>query len=124
MNPSRIEDLLADLGQKWPVSSVAGAVTARIEAESISLPARSSAPAWRIGLLASAAAAVSLAISITIFAIFSAPGTLQAQVERALARTRAAYITVSGLDAQGVRRNANIWYSTERGFRMESPEEI
>jgi hypothetical protein len=122
MNPSSIEDLLADLGQKWPVPSVAEAVIARIEAESISLSARSTARGWRVGLWASAAA-VMVAISIACAAIVSAPRTLQAQVERALARTAAAFITVSGLDAQGVRRNSNIWYSSEHGFRVESPEE-
>src|SRR5204863_6443254 len=28
------------------------------------------------------------------------------------------------LDEKGVRQETNIWYSRERGFRMESPEQI
>lgn len=123
MSPSKIEDLLVNLGQKWPVPSVAEAVMARIDSESISRPAPTTARAWRMGLWASAAA-VSVAVGIALVAILSAPRTLQAQVERDLARTTAAHITIRGLDEQGVRREANIWYSRERGFRMESAEQI
>jgi hypothetical protein len=134
MNHDSLEEALNDLGRQWPVPSCATEVMAQIEnscgsaigpvlsdASRNAIPLTNSRLRWRLGLCASAAAAA-IVLAFSFLTVMSTPLTLQAQMERALAKATSAHIIHSvspHLDEQGVRRETHTWYSHEHGVRTE-----
>ena len=121
MTSQNLESHLCRLAENWPVPSVVDAVMARIECVRIE-PAGRRRLGRQVALVASAAAL--LFIVATWLLVFATPRTLQAQIQKALAKAGAAHIVISFLDGKDVRRQGEIWYSREFGFRAESPDEI
>jgi hypothetical protein len=125
MTSSELEAQLRRLGTDWPFPSVADAVLARIESRSVAPPRRASRLRRRAAPLAAAAAVLALAAAAAWLFVVAAPATLQAQVQQALQKARAAHIVVSTPDDKGVRQQrGEIWYERGRGFRAELPEEV
>lgn len=116
-----LESSLIELGRNWPVPSLADRVMRCI--------ARESTPRsrWhghrRQRVLFAMAASLLVAMALPALLLVGGPHTLQAQVVEALKQTSAAHLIISALDEQSVRRQAEIWYSHDRGFRLESPDE-
>lgn len=121
MSHLELEADLAGLGRNWPVPSAAHAVMRRIQREGVP-PSRRPVYRRRPVLLAIAASLL-VAVGLPAMLLVGTAHTLQAQVVEALKQTSAAHLIISALDEQGVRRQAEIWYSRERGFRLESPDE-
>ncbi len=122
MTPDELENKLRHLGANWPMPSVAQAVLTRIESDPVPQARRSLFRRRRWILFGSA---VALLIAAAVWLLFLAtPRTLQAQVRRALDRSKTAHVVISSLDEKGVRRRADIWYERGRGFRAEAPDEV
>ncbi|HJT34406.1 MAG TPA: hypothetical protein VJ783_20410 [Pirellulales bacterium] len=121
MSHQELEADLAGLGRNWPVSSVADAVMRRIQRQGV--PQRRWPLYRRRRVLLAIAASLLVAVGLPAVLVVGTPHTLQAQVVEALKQASAAHLIISTLDEQGVRRQAEIWYSRDRGFRLESPDE-
>jgi hypothetical protein len=122
MTPEELQGRLERLGAEWPVPSVAEAVLARIDSPPAPRPVRPVVTRRRTAVFAAAVLAASAAAAWLLF--LANPPTLHAQVRRALEKARSAHVVISGLDANGVRQRAEIWYERGRGFRAESPDDI
>ena len=121
MNRQELEDELFRLGDHWPAPSLRDQVLATISRTPAS-PAKR--PRTRMAQWVWLATAASLVLATLPFGLtLFAPRTLQAQVIEALKSVAFARVAVSTLDAEGVRREAHLWYSRERGFRLETPQE-
>jgi hypothetical protein len=123
MTRQNLEEKLFRLAAEWPLQSVAESVIVRIENLRMEPVSR-----WRQrgrqSAVIVAAAALLLALVPTWLLIFGRPRTLQAEVQQAIAKAGSAHVTISALDEKGVRREGEIWYSRDHGFRAESPDEI
>lgn len=120
MTPDDLEERLEQLGKNWPIPSAADGILTRISAE----PSPERLPLWRRqSALVAAALAVVAAAGLWFF-LLATPQTLHAQVRQALEKAGTAHVVISGLDEQGVRRQVDVWYARNQGFRVESPEEI
>lgn len=118
-----IESRLTELGNRWPVPSVAGAVQSRLNG--IQQPAKRT-PSRRIlqwtGMGAVAAAAVALiAIGMSMFA---APSSLYAQVKESIRTSLSAHLQIVSIDPSGSRTIGTLWYSRELGVRGEAGNEV
>lgn len=121
MSHQELEADLFGLGRKWPVPSVADAVMRRIQREGVPESRRPARRRRRV--LLAIAASLLVAVGLPAVLVVGTPQTLQAQVVEALKQTSAAHLIISAFDEQGVRRQAEIWYSHDRGFRLESSDE-
>lgn len=124
MNSQQLERGLESLSKEWPLPSVCDDVMAKVTKQP--QPERAARSRTRIhARWVSTAAAALLIIAVPALVLFfTSPGTIQAQVQQAVAEAGSAMITIATLDDQGVRRTARIWYSREHGFRAESEDEI
>lgn len=121
MSHQDLEAELVKLGQNWPAPSVADAVMCQIHRDGAPQSRRPAHRRRRV--LLAIAASLLAAVGISAALVFGTAQTLQAQVVEALKQTSAAHLVISALDEQGVPRQANIWYSHGRGFRLESSDE-
>ena len=121
MSYQELEADLVELGRNWPVPSVADAVMRRIQREGV--PQSGRPVRCRQAVFLAIAATLLVAVGLPAVLVVGIPHTLQAQVVEALKQTSAAHLIISAPDEQGVRRKAEIWYSHDRGFRLESPDE-
>lgn len=121
MTHENLEDQLLHLAAAWPMASVAETVMARVENLQVAPARRRLRRGSQFALIASA---VAVMVASATWLTFATPRTLQAQVQQALAETEAAHVIISSVDENGVRHQGEIWYSSEHGFRAESPDEI
>ncbi|MGH7139976.1 MAG: hypothetical protein ACREHD_29910, partial [Pirellulales bacterium] len=121
MSHQELESELIALGNRWPAPSVKEKVMAKIISETAS-PACRPRGRFRIGVWLTAASLL-LAAILTVALTLAKPRTLHAQVVADLNSTSVAHMTISALDDRGVRRQGDVWYSHERGFRLETPDE-
>ncbi len=122
MNSKEIETRLSQLGANWPVGSVAESVSRRLETLPISQMAKPHSRRWQ-WTLAGSVLILLVAISVVWTTMLATPSTLAAQVKASIRKSVSAHIAMTTIDAKGGRIRANIWYSREHGFRMESTDE-
>ncbi len=119
---SDIETRLSQLGENWPVGSVAEAVAKRLN--SVPTPQRAKPRAWWRRLTLAGTVALLLGFALVWTTLLSSPTTLSAQVKAAIAKARSAHVTITIIDAQNGRKKAELWYSREHGLRAESSDEF
>ncbi len=124
MNPNHndLESRLSQLGENWPVGSVADAVAKRLE--SAPLPQREAPRSRRWQMTFAGSVALLVAFAFLWTTLLSAPATLSAQVKAAIAKARTAHVSIVTIDGRDGRQKAELWYSRNVGFRAESPQEF
>ncbi len=123
MKTNDIESRLAELGNRWPVPSIAESVQSRLAAIQ---PAAKHAPSRSIlkwsGMGAVAAAAVAM-IAIYV-SMLATPATLYAQVKESIRKSLSVHLQVISVDPSGSRTIGSLWYSRELGVRGEAGKEV
>lgn len=124
MNPnhSDLETRLAQLGENWPVASVADAVAKRVESIPLAQRDMPRSRSWQFTFAGSVA--VLVAFAFVWATMLSSPATVSAQVQAAMKKARSAHVSMTIIESPDRRQKAELWYSREHGFRAESPEEF
>ncbi|MFO1065883.1 MAG: hypothetical protein U0892_18625 [Pirellulales bacterium] len=123
MKTEDIESQLDELGNRWPVPSVADTVQRRLNV--IDQPGNRTASRRMLrwsGLGAVAAAAVALIAIVT--SMISAPSSLYAQVKESIRKSLSVHLQITSVDSSGTRTIGTLWYSRELGVRGEMGDEV
>lgn len=123
MTTNDVESQLTELGQRWPVPSVAEAVQDRLS----SLPKSPVKPASQRVLQWTGMGAVAAAIVIVAMiylSLIATPTTLLAQVTESIRKSMSAHLQIVSTDSSGARTVGNVWYSRDLGVRGEMGDEV
>src|ERR1700722_11472138 len=102
MNLNEIESRLTQLGENWPVASIAESVSSHVDTLPVPemVKPRSHRLQWT---LAGSVLTLIVAVSVVWLTSLSTPTTLAAQLKDAIQKSNSVYVLITTIDAKGNR---------------------